>query len=378
MGWKHSFFAIGTWLSMTAPLAAQTNEICDDLRGRMADLTETIGTGTQLRQYRSAVAEQSSEIRKVENDLEDNECSSGSMVIINGDDDGTCGRIEDTLRRMQQNLDDLIAKRDQLQKGGNSSDGERQQLASALTANGCDEPDSSQGDTIISNRPPPLDAAPGPGSSGVTTLDRSGGPSTGAQPPLSPGQSYAVGQSYAGSNVRTVCVRTCDGGFFPMTPNATASDFPRDGETCAKMCPGVKTELFFHQLPNQETSAMISASSGAPYSAMPYAFAYRKRPPNEKTSCTCNLPAYYEEMRRQNAMSGRSEAPAAGSITTIGPKSTAPAAAPAPSKSDAPPVDRPYDPATDKARQVGPAFLSSDQHKLDLDRPAGPRLQPEQ
>lgn len=379
VGWKHSFWALAASLAMAAPLAAQTNAICDDLRGQMANLSETVGTNRQLRQYRTAIAEQVSELRKVENDLEDNECSSGSMVIINGDDDGTCGRIEDTLQRMQQNLQELVAKRDQMQRGDVSEGPTRNQLSAALRANGCEDQDS--GDTIITNRPPPqAGIEPSyPATPGATTLDSSGGPSGNEPAPQSPIQSYAFGQSYGGGNVRTVCVRTCDGGFFPMTQNASPGDFQRDGETCARMCPGVKTELFFHRLPDQETSAMVSASSGTPYSAMPYAFAFRKRPPNEKTSCTCNLPAYYEEMRKQNALT---KAPAAGtqqgSITTIIPKASPPALPTAPAKGDAPPVERPYDPSAGNIRQVGPAFLQPDQRKLDLTRPAAPGEQPQQ
>jgi hypothetical protein len=57
-----------------------------------------------------------------------------------------------------------------------------------------------------------------------------------------------------------------------------------------------------------------SASTGAPYSAMPNAFAYKNRKPGEKSSCSCNLPAYYEQMRRNQQVSA---VPPKGSITTI-------------------------------------------------------------
>lgn len=392
MGWKYSFLTLVAALTMGAPAIAQSNAVCDDLRGQIADLPETVGTDRQIRQYRSAIAEQASEIRKVENDLEDNECSYGSMVIINGEDDGLCTQIETTLQRMQQNMRSLLAKSDQLRRGGTEDD-TRDRLSAALRANGCDTPAASGNDTdeVISNRPnPALDPKPSysdpsadPQMPGAATLDRSGGPSSDERAPQSPIQSYAYGQSYGGGNVRTVCVRTCDGGFFPMTQNAAPGDFQRDGETCAKMCPGVKTELFFHRLPDQETSAMVSASTGTPYSAMPYAFAFRKRPPNEKSSCTCNLPAYYEEIRRQNALTKpqAAETPqdtSKGSITTIVPKASPPAVPTAPAKGDEPPVERPYDPSAGNVRQVGPAFLSQDQRKLDLTRPAAPGAQPQQ
>ncbi len=37
---------------------------------------------------------------------------------------------------------------------------------------------------------------------------------------------------------RTMCVRTCDGAFFPITSNATPADFGRDAASCAARCPG--------------------------------------------------------------------------------------------------------------------------------------------
>lgn len=373
---NRSFLIVATLLLAAAPAFAESSAICDDLRGRIADLPETIGTNRQAKQYSSAIEEQTAEIRKVTNDLADNECSAGSIVVINGEDDASCARGEDTLQRMQQNLRDLVSKRDQARRGNGPDDAAREELSAALQTNGCNDDEAGDRDTIISNRPGAPDAEPG-ASSAIVPLDQSGGPSGDGAYPQSHIQSYAYGQS-SGGNVRTVCVRTCDGGFFPMTPNAAPGDFQRDGETCARMCPGVKTELFFHH-PDQETSAMISASSGTPYTAMPYAFAFRKRPPNEKTSCTCNLPAYYEEMRRENALAK----PQAGgqqqnSITTIKPASPSPVAPSASAKADAPPAERPYDPAAGKIRQVGPSFYSPDQNKLDLTHPAVPGDQPQQ
>ena len=150
------------------------------------------------------------------------------------------------------------------------------------------------------------------------------------------------------------------------------------------MCPGVQTELFFHDL-QKETTQMISASSGAPYSAMPYAFAYKKRLPGEKSSCSCNMSAYYDEIKREKAMSepqpgtlGLTRQPES-SITTI--QTIKPATAAPQSTARREPIkqpeDRPYDPAS-KVRQVGPQFLSPDQGKIDLKHPAMPAATPAQ
>lgn len=370
-------------LLVATPVMAENQAICDDLRGQLANISETVSINHQLRKYSSAIVQQTFEIRKANNDLRDNECSSGSVTVVNGQDKEICAGIQESLQHMQDNLQALTERRDEIGLSTGRNGNSRGDLVTALHAHGCDMPDADNADTVITNRPdmepfseltPPVDAS-------ITPLDQSGGPTDmGSDPNLEPTPSYAYGESFGGS-VRTVCVRTCDGGFFPMTAGAGPNDFQRDGETCAKMCPGVKTELFFHRWPNQETSTMVSASNGAPYSAMPYAFAFRKRPPNEKSSCTCNLPAYYEEMRRANALS-QPDSPVGtpqGSIITIAPK-----AQPAPAqtaKTTPPPQpvpDRPYDPSANKVRQVGPQFLSTDQSNIDLKHPAAPGAQPEQ
>jgi hypothetical protein len=122
---------------------------------------------------------------------------------------------------------------------------------------------------------------------------------------------------------------------------------------------------------------MISASTGAPYSAMPNAFAYKSRKPGEKNACSCNLPAYYEQMRRNQSVSAP---PPQGSITNIETKKPETAAAtPDPTATpQAQAPDRPYDPAAGKVRQVGPQFLAGDQGAIDLKNPAAPGAQPQQ
>lgn len=373
-----------TVLLLATPAAAQNQAVCDDLRGQLANVTETVGINHQLRQYSSVIVEQTFEIRKLNNDLRDNECSTGSMVVIKGDNSNAevCARIQDSLKQVQENLRGLTEKRDEVRQSSGLGDTSRGEIVTALHANGCDTADTGDNDEIITNHPD-LQSYSEFGdtdSAAIVPLDQSGGPSANGII-NAPVPNYTYGES-SGGNLRTVCVRTCDGGFFPMTAGATPGDFQRDGETCAKMCPGVKTELFFHKLPSQETSEMVSAATGAPYSSMPYAFAFRKRAPNEKSSCTCNLPAYYEEMRRENALTHPegSADKQSSSIITIGPKAPAPQTNEAvkPAQPPSLPPERPYDPSQNKVRQVGPQFLSSDQSKIDLKHPAMPGAQPVQ
>ncbi len=346
------------FLAFAVPAEAQTNAICEDLRGRLADLPQVIGNanGTEMRQYAGALAEQNLELRKVRGDLRRYGCTSGSMVVVGGENAGFCEELEQAQAKMVDNIRYLQDRRDALRQS--AVDPAREGLLAALEDNGCNSDSFSepaQGDLYA-----PAPSIEEQAMRGDTFI------------PLGGGERYGLPRAEMLSPVSTICVRTCDGGFFPISNNATSVDFGRDAATCAKMCPGVETELYYRDISSTEAANMISTATGAPYGAMKNAFAYKTRPPGEKSACSCNLNAYYEEMRRNQTVSAPAPEPQ-GSITTI--RTQPPKAADTPPQPQVP--DRPYDPAT-KVRQVGPQFLAGDQGKIDLANPAVSGPQPQQ
>lgn len=76
---------------------------------------------------------------------------------------------------------------------------------------------------------------------------------------------------------RTVCVRTCDGFFFPISHSTTSRAFARDEAVCKGKFPNTDVSLFYH--PRGVTDAMERARSidGQSYTEMPYAFGYQKK-----------------------------------------------------------------------------------------------------
>lgn len=349
-------------IALSTPVYAQVAPICGELRARLADLPQVIGTTPEVRKYASAIAEQNLELRKVRSDLRRNGCSAGSMVTIGGDNADFCGELEQAEAKMADNISYLQQRRDEL-RAQSEDTRTRNELIAALDANSCNAEPSLPDDPQY---------APPPSIDDQAMRDDTFIPLGGGQGRR---RSYVPSGMQPLSHLNTVCVRTCDGGFFPLSSNATSMDFARDADTCAKMCPGVDTELFYHDVSVGETSDMISTATGAPYSAMPNAFVYKNRKPGEKSSCSCDLPAYYERMRKNQ--SAVTELPKNGSITKIETrKPEAPAiAAPAP-QSQVP--DRPYDPQSDKVRQIGPQFLAGDQGAIDLKHPSTPGAQPQQ
>ena len=360
---KRRSLTLALFLAAAAPAAAQTNAICEDLRGRLADLPQVIGNGPEIRQYASAIAEQNLELRKLRNDLRSNGCSVDSMVVIGGENAGYCSDLQESEARMIDNIHYLQDRRNQLRESGGSDISERRQLMAALDDNGCNDDSGYQPDQRAYEPAPSTEEQ---AMRGDTFIPLGNGEEGNTQ--------YGVPRGEMMSHVSTMCVRTCDGGFFPISTNTTSIDFSRDASTCSKMCPGIETELFYQDVSNTDAANMVSAATGARYSAMPNAFAYKNRAPGEKSSCTCNLTAYYEQMRKNQTVSAP---PPKGSITTITTKPAATASqTPAAPQPQIP--DRPYEPQNSKVRQVGPQFLAGDQGSIDLKNPATSGPQPQQ
>ena len=98
-----------------------------------------------------------------------------------------------------------------------------------------------------------------------------------------PGQSWnadpnGVGSRFPGSTTRggsgyrTVCVRTCDGFFFPISFSTSEARFGRDQATCSSACPGAR--LFYYRSSSQDPEDMVDMN-GQSYSKMANANLFR-------------------------------------------------------------------------------------------------------
>ncbi len=349
---------------------AQAVGVCERLQSRLASLPRVAADTPNVlrnnseitRRYGGAITRQNMELRKANGDLRRLGCSSGSITIVGGPNAAACGELASAIDRMERNLQILNKKRREFSSAGGNA-GARRRILAALERNGCNEgnaavlPAATSGttDVIEDMRPSgiPLDI-----EAGGTSITRLGPPTGTASSP---------------GGLRTVCVRTCDGGFFPISSGATPLDFRRDQKVCAMMCPQVETELFYHPLFEEDTGRMVSAVTGRPYSMLPQAFAYRARDRSSSGTCGCDLSAYYREMIKREKALGEKQEPGAsedgigsgggGSVTTI---RTMPE-----EKHEPPPrkiEERAYDPANSNVRSVGPAFLP--ESATDLQRPA--------
>lgn len=369
-------------LAVLASLAlsghAGATSICGSIRMELNTDVETIGSTRETRVYQRAIARQQDEIDTVKRDLRRFGCTSGSFLVFGGQNAETCDMLSGTLDRMYDNLAEL-QNHDIPLVTRTMSPARRAQLLDALERNGCnDVPDSPRASRDTT---PPEPASYDP--------DFRQPP-----PPVAPRKPEIrnLGGGDRGGNLQTVCVRTCDGGFFPVSTNTSPASFERDAQVCSMMCPGVETELFYHGVGTQEMSEMVSASGGMPYKEEPYAFRFRSSARTKDKSCSCNFSAYYREMMKREAAktNGTEIAPEDQSATAPAPKPEQPyssilnldskpdsKAAPAPASkppatAEKPPEPGPavpYDPSRGNVRKVGPQFLPNKDTAIDLRHP---------
>lgn len=340
------------------PLAAQASVVCESLRLRLESQPEAIADTSEMRRYSSAIARQNLEIRKVRYDMRRLRCE-GAIVQYRADGTSQCGELSTALTRMESNKQMLARKRDALRQEGAEANPARERLLSALEANGCNAEQPGAIDMPV--------APPG-------TLSRPADPT---EPESEASRAGRFQRSTGHGSLRTLCVRTCDGAFFPISSNTSPLNFRRDALICEQMCPQTETELYYHSMRTEESADMVSAETGQPYRMLPTAFAYLNRTSGEKPSCGCDLAGYYRRMQghtAQGSVAGGNDK----AVVEIGRSASANATPKGLPARAAPPVpqDRVYDPQSASVRLVGPTFLPSATSAIDLRNPALPGPQP--
>lgn len=95
---------------------------------------------------------------------------------------------------------------------------------------------------------------------------------------------------------RTMCVRTCDGYYFPISTSTTSSRFKKDVRTCASMC-DAPTRLFYYPI-NGHPSHMKDLT-GRPYTDLPTAFLYRSA---YNSDCKCRPHPWEAAAKQRHAV----------------------------------------------------------------------------
>lgn len=111
---------------------------------------------------------------------------------------------------------------------------------------------------------------------------------------------------------RTMCVRLCDGAYFPISYATTRDRFARDEAECASRC-GVATRLFTFANPGGSPDIMQDRE-GRSYIALPTAFQFRRE---VVAGCSCKAQPWEEASRERHRLFALEQDVAAGRAVEV-------------------------------------------------------------
>ena len=103
----------------------------------------------------------------------------------------------------------------------------------------------------------------------------------------------------ASATYRTLCVRLCDGYYWPISYATVRGRFATDAQRCESSC-NVPAKLYVHRNPGGRVESMID-EEGNPYSALPNAFRYREEYVGD---CRCKPDPWSDEAKQEYARRG--------------------------------------------------------------------------
>ena len=248
---------------------APVNPICPRLEAQLATIdrggSNDPAKDEQIRRYQDAAAKQQAELDRIRGQAKRQGCDSSGFFSLFNQRSAECGPINTQIQQMRANLDQITSNLEQLRAGGGFNpdrDNQRRSVLTALTQNNCG--------------PQYANAAQTPGGF-LTNLFGGGGISNSNVPSdLGP----------PSGTYRTVCVRTCDGGYFPVSFATVPARFPDDEKTCKALCPATEAALYAYRNPGEDINQAVSVN-GAPYTALPNAFRFRSE---FNAACSCRAP----------------------------------------------------------------------------------------
>ncbi len=253
-----------------AGASSAQDDICTTLEVELASLEQgpSAGSSGNFRQYDVAVTRQRAELDRATVQAQRSGCM-GGFLVFQPKPSAKCSPLMAAIAQMKANLQHLTAQRDQYTTDPFQRSQRRSQVLSALAANRCGANYQALG-------------APPPPSGGGNFLDMLFG---NARLRGWSDRTYAPGGQFG--TYRTLCVRKCDGYYFPISFSTVPARFAADEQTCQSMCPGANAALYIYRNPGEEVGQMVSLT-GEPYSALPTAFRYRQE---YDAACTCGTPA---------------------------------------------------------------------------------------
>lgn len=334
---------------------AAANPMCPRLEAQLATIDHGGGDPAkdeQIRRYQDAASRQQAELDRLTLQAKRMGCdSSGFFSLFNGQS-AQCGPVNNQIQQMRSNLDQITTSLERLRSGGLGGadrDNQRRSVLLALAQNNCG--------------PQYANAVQGSGNFLNNLFGNNNSP---GQPPADLGPQSGT--------YRTVCVRSCDGAYFPISFATVPGRFPDDEKTCKALCPAAEANLYAYRNPGEDMNQAVSIS-GQPYSTSPNAFRFRQE---FNPSCSCKAPGQTwsdalksiddkaaaeqqgdiivtEESAKKMSRAPVKPAPTSAKRGTAA--TTAPDATPAPAASSTPAATSGTSSDHKPIRSVGPTFI---------------------
>ncbi len=240
------------------------NAYCTDLRGQIAKA----GSESLAVRYRSAAAKQRQEYGRLAARARSMGCDREQFLFFGDPPPPQCGPLNARMAGLQS----TIAAYDR----GGADDSQRQALMARYETD-CRNPGS-----IPSREEQPHSFfqelfGVEPPDRGEALREVPVGPGDG-----DPRDDEQTGEQRPQGGPMAICVRSCDGGFFPITYTARNSSLDDLDTLCKAMCPGVEAKLYTQsQWKGLELAVSVE---GEPYADHPNAFKYQK---TYDASCGC-------------------------------------------------------------------------------------------
>src|SRR5262250_237145 len=246
-----------------APNAGARSQACLRLESQLAAVDRGAAVdpakAEQIKRYEDAAAKQQAELDRLGQQSQRLGCQGGGFFALFSGQSPQCGPLNNQIQQMRANLDRTLTDIQRLQGNSGEREGQRRGILVALGQNDCG-PQYRQY------------ATGGPGG----FFDALFGGAT-----VAPGPNAPLAGTY-----RTLCVRTCDGYYFPISYSTVPGKFADDEALCRRTCPATEVTLYSHRNPGEDVSRAVSMS-GRVYSDLPAAFSYRKQ---YNAACSCRLP----------------------------------------------------------------------------------------
>ncbi|HVX76100.1 MAG TPA: DUF2865 domain-containing protein [Bradyrhizobium sp.] len=258
-----------------------SNPMCTRLEAQLA-MIDRGGTGDparddQIRRYQDAANKQQAELERVTAQARRMGCNSSGFFSLFSGQSSQCGPVNTQIEQMRSNLDQINSSLERLRGGGGfDRESQRRSVLTALVQNSC-------GQQYVNA----LNSSGGGGGPGNFFSSLFGGNNPAAAPGAGPGEPVGpIDNGGQSGTYRTVCVRSCDGFYFPISFATVPARFPDDERTCKALCPAADATLFTYRNPGEDMHSAVSIN-GQPYTSLPNAFAYRQK---FNPTCSCRAP----------------------------------------------------------------------------------------